>query len=195
MPLHGKVDSSSELIPPGVHKARCISVVDLGTHKNKKYGIWLHKIMLESEMPEAKKPDGTCITTGKICTLSMHHQSRLRRHIESWRSKVFTDQEAEEFDIFELLGVTAIINVIINNGYTKISSLILLKSSECPERINDLIGFSLSEFDEKVFESLPKILQNKIKESIEYQCMVSEAADESVSDPDIGIEEDGYLHF
>ena len=195
MPLHGKVDSSSELIPPGVHKARCISVVDLGTHKIKKYGIWIHKMMLGLEMPEVKKSDGECFTIEIVCTLSMHPKSRLRRHIELWRSKVFTDQEAEEFDIFELLGVTAIINVIINNGYTKISSLILLKSSECPERINDLIGFSLSEFDEKVFESLPKILQNKSKESNEYQCRVSEAADESVSDPDIGIEEDGYLHF
>ena len=195
MPLHGKVDGSSEFIPTGVHKARCISVVDLGTHKIKKYGIWIHKMMLGLEMPEVKKSDGECFITWIPLILSMHPKYGLRLFIEYWRSKVFTDQEAEEFDIFELLGVTAIINVIINNGYTKISSLILLKSSECPERINDLIGFSLSEFDEKVFESLPKILQNKIKESIEYQCMVSEAADESVSDPDIGIEEDGYFYF
>jgi hypothetical protein len=184
MPLYGKVDDSPKLMLPGEHKARCISVVDLGTHKMKKYGIWLHKMMLELEMPEVKKPDGECCTIEIVCTLSMHPKSRLRRHIELWRSKVFTDQEAEEFDIFELLGVTAIINVINNNGYAEISSLMLLKSSECPERINDLIAFSLpglnefNEFDEKVFESLPKSLQNKIKESREYKNMIADADDE-----------------
>ena len=181
MPLHGKVDGSSEFIPTGVHKARCISVVDLGTHKNKNYGIWLHKMMLELEMPEVKKPDGECCTIEIVCTLSMHPKSRLRRHIELWRSKVFTDQEAEEYDIFNLLDVPAIINVIINNGYTKISSLILLKSSECPERINDLSAFSLSAFDQKVFESLSKRLQSRIKESREYNDMITEADDEYVN--------------
>ena len=184
MPLHGKVDSSSELIPPGVHKARCISVVDLGTHKIKKYGIWIHKMMLGLEMPEVKKSDGECFITWIPLILSMHPKYGLRLFIEYWRSKVFTDQEAEEFDIFELLGVTAIINVINNNGYAEISSLMLLKSSECPERINDLIAFSLpglnefNEFDEKVFESLPKSLQNKIKESREYKNMIADADDE-----------------
>ena len=181
MPLYGEVDGSPELAPPGVHKARCVSVVDLGTHKNKKYGIWLHKIMLESEMPEAKKPDGTCITTGKICTLSMHPKSRLRRHIESWRSKVFTDQEAEEYDIFNLLDVPAIINVTINNGKMFARNIMPLKKSECPERINDLSAFSLSAFDQKVFESLSKRLQSRIKESREYNDMITEADDEYVN--------------
>jgi hypothetical protein len=195
MPLYGKVDGSSEFIPPGEHKARYISVVDLGTHKIKEYGIWLHKMMLELEMPEVKKPDGECFTVEIVCTLSMHPKSRLRRHIEILRSKVFTDQEAEEFDIIKLLGVSAIINVSINNGDTNISSIMPLKGSECPERVNDLTAFSLSDFDEKAFESLSKWPQNKIKESIEYKCIISEAADESVSDPDIGIEEADYLPF
>ena len=181
MPLYGKVDDSPKLMLPGEHKARCISVVDLGTHKMKKYGIWLHKMMLELEMPEVKKPDGECFTVEIVCTLSMHPKSRLRRHIELWRSKVFTDQEAEEYDIFNLLDVPAIINVTINNGKMFARNIMPLKKSECPERINDLSAFSLSAFDQKVFESLSKRLQSRIKESREYNDMITEADDEYVN--------------
>jgi hypothetical protein len=190
MPLYGEVDGSPELAPPGVHKARCVSVVDLGTHKNKKDGSWLRNIILALELLEVKKPYGKCNIIEIPLTLSMRPESRLRRHIESWRSKVFTDQEAEVLDLFDLLGVPALINVIQGKDYPFLGSIMPLNSSECPERINDLIAFSLSEFDEKVFERLTKRQQSRIKESREYKSMLAVAADESVSDPDIGIEED-----
>lgn len=196
MPLHGKVGGSQILTLPGVHKVRCVRVVDIGTHKNKKDGSWLHKIRLALEMPEVKKPNGECFIMWMPFTLSMQPRSGLRLLIESLHSKVFSDYEAGEFDIFKLLGVPAFINIIHNKSYADKSSAIIdsfmpLKDSECPERINDLIAFSLSGFDGKVFGSLPKRIQSRIKESIEYKEIIAmEAADESVSDPDIGIEED-----
>lgn len=40
-------------------------------------------------------------------TLSLHVKAELRKYLESWRGKPFTDAEAEDFDLEKLIGVPA----------------------------------------------------------------------------------------
>jgi len=191
MQLKAKVGGSLELAPAGTHKARCIRVVDLGSHKSEKFNNLQHKIMFLFELPETEMSDGKCFSIAAFYNLSFHEKSKLRPFIESWRSKAFTDNEAEEFNILKLLDVPAFINVIHNDGLANISSIMPLKNSDCPERMNDLLAFSLSDFDENAFGKLSERLQDRIKESREYKDMInSEPADESQNEPDIDNEED-----
>ena len=167
------------MTPAGVHKARCIKVIDLGTHEIEYKGeLQLkHKIMIMFELPETVMEHGQ--NAGKpfaislFTTLSLHKQSRLRPLLVGWRGKDFTEDEAGNFDMLKLLDVPAYLNVIHTEDegktYANIASIMPLKKSNCPERFNGLVGFSLSDYNDKVFNSLSEKIQEKIKESLEFK--------------------------
>jgi hypothetical protein len=45
-------------------------------------------------------------------TCSLHEKATLRRDLESWRGRAFTDKELQSFDLETLLSVGCLINVI-----------------------------------------------------------------------------------
>ena len=184
MPLTAKAGKDFEIVEAGVHKGRCIKIIDLGTHET----IWQdvvqnkHKIMIMFELPETVmlKGDnkGKPFAVSLFVTLSLHKKSTLRPLLVGWRGKDFTEKEAENFDILKLLDIPALINVIHNESdgtiYANIASIMPLKKSECPVRINPLLTFSLEEFNQTIFESLSENLQKKISASEEYQQLATD---------------------
>ena len=98
-------------VPQGVHMARCYSLIDMGTqlvrsqHGDKE----LHKIRIAWELfgedeegnPLTVERDGKTLpmTISKSYTLSLNEKANLRKDLESWRGKQFTDDEAKGFDI------------------------------------------------------------------------------------------------
>jgi hypothetical protein len=63
-------------------------------------------------------------------TCSLHEKATLRRDLESWRGRAFTDKELEAFDLESLLSVGCLINVIheSRNGstYANVASVMRL---------------------------------------------------------------------
>ncbi len=179
MALHGEVGGSFETVEAGLHIARCIRIIDKGTHWNEKFGNSIHELTVMFELPETRmqegknkdKPFAISLGFGGVVNLSMSAKSNLRKNIESWKGKKFTDTEAEKFDILGLVGTTAYINIIHSekddNVYANISSIIPFKG-ECPPAINELLAFSLSDFDQAVFDKLTEKQQERIKESREW---------------------------
>ena len=57
----------------GVHEARCVKVIDLGTQKSTFEGetTWKRQVMLIWELPEQLK-DGMPLTISKFYNLSLH---------------------------------------------------------------------------------------------------------------------------
>lgn len=175
-----------ELTEAGLHVARCIKMVQLGTQTETIKGQTkqMHKVNLTWELPlltkvfdEAKGPQPLSIS--KEFTLSMAPKSNLRKTLESWRGKPFTDEEANSFDITKLLGVACMLNIYHKPKvsdpsvkYDDISSITqVAKGMTCPPQVNPSTELSFDNWDEKLFESLPDFLKDKIKASPEYKAM------------------------
>lgn len=100
--------------PAGQFAARCVDVIDLG-EKVEQYGDnpakLAHKVALVFRTGE-KNEKGEPIDIAKEFTLSMFDLANLRKFLEQWRGKTFTDAEVEEgAPLHKLCGLTALLNV------------------------------------------------------------------------------------
>ncbi len=174
-------------VPSGVHVGRCYSLVDMGTQLSSgQYGEKLqHKIRVAWELfgeDEEGKPltidyDGKemPMTISKMYTLSLSEKASLRKDLQSWRGREFTEDEAKGFDISKLIGAYCMVNVTTSetNGktYSNVANLTplptALKNAK-PAAIHDNLMFDLDNPDWAVFESFHDKLKDAIKRSPEY---------------------------
>jgi hypothetical protein len=176
---------SFEPVEAGNHPARCISMVHIGTIKENIQGKdkELNKVRLTFELPtetkvfkegEGEQP----YIVSKEYTLSLSDKANLRRDLESWRGKAFTEDEAKNFDICKLLGVPCMLNIIhkvsksSGNTYAVISSISKMpKGFNCPDQVNPSFEFSVLEFDKAKFDGLPEFIRDMITASKEYKAL------------------------
>jgi len=169
----------------GVFIARCTQMIQIGTLSEEIQGEVkkLHKVRLGFEFPTEKKvfkeENGEQpYFLSKEYTLSFHEKATLRQHLETWRGKKFTDEEAARFDITKLLGVPCTINVVHKVGkangktYAEIGSISpLMKGTVCPDAINPVQVLSYDDWNQELFESLPEFLRKKIESTPEFQAL------------------------
>lgn len=103
-----------ELVPAGTHLAICCAVVYMGwqegEYKGKKE---CHpKILFMWEICNEKDKDGKPFTICAFYTDSLHGKANMRKMLETWRSKGFTDSELRGFDVTKVLGKPCMISVI-----------------------------------------------------------------------------------
>lgn len=113
MAIYAKAGASFKPAPAGAHAAVCCDVVDLGEMKVSYAGKdkVQHKINIVWQIDELRD-DGNPFTVKKRYTLSLHEKAALRKDLESWRGKPFTEPELQGFDIEALLSAPALVNVI-----------------------------------------------------------------------------------
>ena len=174
-----------ELVPVGMHIARCYSMITLGTQETS-FGP-KPKVRLTFELPtelrvfSQEKGEQPMVISANF-TLSMHEKASLRIFLENWRSKKFTEEEAKRFDVTALLGKECLLNVahtLKADGRTinTISSANpLTKGMVAPEQINPTVVLSFEDFDFDVFNNLPKFLQDDIAASPEYGAIQTKLA-------------------
>lgn len=178
--------SNFEPIPAGNYVARCTSMVHIGTILESFEGSEkeLNKIRITFELPtelkEFKQGEGEKpYLVSKDFTLSLNEKATLRKYLESWRGKAFTEEEAKGFDLEKLLGVPATVNIIHKTSkggknYAEIASITpMMKGLTCPPQFNPTFVFSHENFDQEKFDMLPEWLRKKIKTSKEYIAMES----------------------
>jgi hypothetical protein len=122
MPLNYKASGSGgdyDPVPAGTHIAVCDMVVDIGVQPGSgmfpkpKPQVFI-RFQLPNEQIEFER-DGKKLTgprvIGSTYTASMSEKANLRRDLESWRGKQFTDNEAESFDVASILGKACVVSV------------------------------------------------------------------------------------
>jgi len=190
------VKQDFEIPEAGLYKARCIKIIDLGTHfergvyGGKEIEGYKHKIMIGFELPEtvmeSEGNEGKPFTVVLFANYSLHKKSNLRPLMEGWIGKKFNDETAKAFNLFSCIDKPAYINIVHNesgeNVYANIQAMMPLKEEECPDRINKLTTFYLQDFDEDVFNELSEKMQKRIMESNEWQNR--EKHKEHFGDPD-----------
>ena len=114
------------------------------------------------------------LSIDKEYTMSMGDKATLRKDLESWRGKAFTDVEATSFDVTKLLGVPCMLNIIHKTSeksgkqYEQIASITPLpKGIDCPKQINPTFVLSYDSFDQAAFQALPEFIRKTMEESKE----------------------------
>jgi hypothetical protein len=163
-----------EKAPAGNHIATCYVVCDLGLQEKNYNGVksFEHQVRLAWELPNETMQDGRVFSISQDFKLSMAEykgtKSKLRSYLESWRGKPFTQEEANDFDIFSVCGRSCMLNIVHKPNqdgtrtYANISAVAPLpKGMTAPQMINEPIMYAI-DGDGMQFEELPEHLQKKV---------------------------------
>tara|TARA_R100000458_G_C8183629_1_gene179795 strand:- start:175 stop:744 length:570 start_codon:yes stop_codon:yes gene_type:complete len=174
-------------IPLGVQKARCISVLDLGTQENNWQGeiSWKRKVWFEWEVPEHTDSNNEPLTTGKFYNVSFYEKSNLSKDLTSWRGKPFSAQEKKQFNMGDMLGQTCQIQIMEkDSGKQQIVSIMPLKD-DINQQYHKSKLFSIEDYqkgNKEVFNQLKEGMRNIILRS-------KELSEESSDSPNTDKEE------
>lgn len=108
----------------------------------------------------------------KEFTISSSSKSNLRKFIESWNSKSYSDDEFLDFDLFDQIGKPCQINVVLNETkeYSNVDNIMPIpRGFPAPTTDTKRIRWDMEQWDDAVFAELPEWIQDKIKKSTQYQ--------------------------
>lgn len=198
MPITASVGGSArqDPIPAGSHHAICFGVVAIGTQPSKiEEYVPKKKVVLIWELPEERGDFGEKSnvprTISKRYTLSMNPKANLRKDLESWRGRPFTDVEAAKFDIGALIGANCMVNVVHTerNGsqYANVTALMPIpKGMSKRTNENPNLYFNLEEAIDAAMvagakdvdfpANLPPWLVEASQESDEYKAFIGAAS-------------------
>lgn len=178
MKFAAKQSADFEIVPAGNHVAILNGIVDLGIQPGRgMYPNPRHEVYMRFELCNERikyQKDGKDVegpmSIGRTFTASMSEKANLRKFIEGWFGKQFpSDGAAEAFEFKQLLGRQCLLNVTHNERggktYANITSAAPIPRGMqvVVKQENPSLFFSLAEPDDKVFESLPKWLKEKIQ--------------------------------
>jgi hypothetical protein len=161
-------------IPEGLHHAICYGIWDIGTHHNVKFNKWEQKCIIVWELPEERGTfDGKNLprACSRKFTVSLGEKADLRKLLETWRGRKFTDEEKQGFDIRKLLGANGMIQILhekkADKTYANVVGITMLpKGIEKKEAENPLTFFSFEDGG-PVPENTPKWIKDHIMGSKE----------------------------
>lgn len=173
LPVGGNGGGDFKRAPAGSHIAVCNLVADCGMQPGSgAFPLPKRKIYIRFEIPgerieyekDGKHTEGP-LTIGSFYTASMHEKATLRKHLEGWRGKAFTDDEAAAFDVSAIIGKACMLSVVETEKggktYSNIAGIgAMPKGIPAPALENEPLVYI--EDNPRVFNQLPKWLQEKI---------------------------------
>jgi hypothetical protein len=177
MKVTSKGNNDFNPVSAGLHPAICVWQIDLGSRHNEKYNRWQRKVMLTWEVVDERidtdkgnKPR----VISKTYTASISDKGDLRKDLVSWRSKDFTPEEKENFDLATAVGKPCQINVVhVPKGdkvYANVSIVLPYKGPAMkPE--NPLIVYDIETHGTNIPPDVPEWIVKQIKECPEYKAL------------------------
>ena len=181
-----KSTTKREPIPAGNYIARCYRMIHLGTTYDDRYEKDINRVRITWELPTETKvfneeKGEQPLVIDKEYTRSLHEKANLRKDLESWRGKGFTDKEAQGFDITVLIDKYCMLNIIhntANNGniYASIGSIAAVpRGMELPAGHNEAVIFDYeNNFSMEFVNSLPDFIREPIQSSTEWKDRLNE---------------------
>jgi hypothetical protein len=164
-----------KVLEAGAYPAVCDMVVDLGVQASPG-GLYAPKrsVLLRFQIPSERveiTKDGETkdlpAVISRTLGLSLNEKSTLRQLLQSWRGRAFTPEELKKFDLVNVLGKPAFINVTHSTKgdrtYANLTSIMPLpKGMPAPQLEGEALWYSIDEPDPAVFDKLPAWVQDKI---------------------------------
>lgn len=190
--------------PEGTHIARCVSIIDIGMQAGEYQGKANKRDQciigweLPEEMQEAsEKIPARPFTASNFYTKSLNEKANLRRDLESWRGRAFTDDELGGFDLGTILDVPCQLTIIHykkadGNDGSKITGIMPLhKSMKCPPRVSDLVTFDFDTPDMELFAGFSDGMKALIEKALNWNPpALSGVGGRTPADESSGVSED-----
>lgn len=160
----------------GVYTAISSAIIDLGIQTSEKFGNTQRKFMMiwnilgeEIEVNGEKLPR----TMSKEYSFSLNEKSTLRKDLQAWRGKTFTEEELKAFNLLNILNKACQLQIILEekNGkqYNNIASIMALPRGSVIEPLKNTYHFDIE--DETTYmnwSNIPGWIQEKIKKADNY---------------------------
>lgn len=161
-------------IPEDLHLAICYGIWDIGTQFSERFGKAIHKVVIVWEIPGVRgefERDGKKVNLpraiSKRYTLSLHAKAELRKDLESWRGKKFSDEELKGFDIKRLLGVPCQLQVLHSKVQDKVyANIAAITKAPAGTKITPENPTKFFSFEERM--EIPEGTPDWIKELIHH---------------------------
>jgi len=132
-------------VPEGTWLAVCYGIVDLGTQRTTFKGdpkdVHQIRIMWEIHDEECVMQDGPKkgqpMMIGQVYTLSMSEKANLRKMLEAWRLKKYTDAEIANFNPRNLIGQPCLIGVTHTEKNDKVYANLVSEAKQGNDRAGD----------------------------------------------------------
>lgn len=165
---------SREPAPAGTHQAWCFGTVDLGTQTGqfKEEVKQAHKVWIWWVLANEVQSDGKPVTCGTFFSVGLHEKSNLRKMLQGWRGKPFTEDELKGFDLRNIIGKPCLITIShVGNG-DRVQERItnvgpLMKGMKLEPMTHQRIEFDIDKWDAVVYDQLPDFLKKFISKSPE----------------------------
>lgn len=166
-----------EPIPAGTHLAVCTRIIDLGVQPGGQYDP-RRQVWFGWQLPQVRRKwtdrngqeHDSAATIGNSYTLSLGSKANLRRVLETWRAKAFTDVELKDFDLTVFLGKPCFLSVVhAEKGadiYANVGVVLAPPPGTVIQCEGELLEYSTDAPDEAVFAKLSKRLQERIQNRI-----------------------------
>lgn len=171
--------SERKPLEAGAYAAVCDMIVDLGVQPSPggqfaPKRTLMVRFQIPSERVEITKNGETKSLPAVISRtlgLSLNEKATLRQLLQSWRGKAFTPEELKRFDLANVLGKPAFINVTHSvkgeKTYANLTSIMPLpKGMPAPTLEGEALVYSTDTPDAAVFDKLPEWVQDKIANRI-----------------------------
>lgn len=165
-------------VEPGVYIAVCVHSIDLGEqlceYKDKSSS-YNNQVQLVFELiDETIEIDGKQEprTLSRTFNFTQSKNGGLRKFVQSWMGKTFSDEAFAEFDTNDLVGMPAQLSVVLSESgeYANIDAIMQLpKGMAAPTPVSQLIRYDIEPWDDAAFAALPDWAQEKVKKSTQYQ--------------------------
>ena len=168
-----------KVLEAGAYPAICDMVVDLGVQASPG-GLYAPKrsVLLRFQIPSERveiTKDGETkdlpAVISRTLGLSLNEKATLRQLLQSWRGRAFTPDELKKFDLVNVLGKPAFVNITHSvkgdRTYANLTSIMQLpKGMPAPELEGEALWYSIDEPDAAVFDKLPAWVQDKISNRV-----------------------------
>lgn len=183
MSLIAKETSSYTPPPEGTHIARCFGCIDLGFQPQPNGSKFRPgpKVMLIFELcHERVKYDDNGTEKERLATISCEYnntlgkKAKLRKHLDAWRGRAFTDEELKGFLLTKVLGAGCSVTIVHTKKQdgskgAKIEAVTAVpKGTTVPEIWNKTIAYDIDQGRNEVFKSLHEWVQKKIEQCGEW---------------------------
>ena len=165
-------------IPEDLHLAVCYGIWDIGTQFSERFGK-SHKVIIAWELPHCRgdfEKDGVKKNLPRAISkkyrLSLHKKADLRKDLESWRGRKFTDDELKGFDLKRLLAAPCQIQVLHNKvddkTYANMAAITKAPPGTKVTPENPIKFFSFEE-TQPIPSGTPEWVVDLIRQSQEYK--------------------------
>lgn len=159
-------------VPVGNHPARCYGVISLGTQPGGQFPD-AFKVLVMWEIPgETIERDGKRqpMSINREYTLSLSEKANLRKDLESWRGRPFTELELNGFEVKNVIDAPCLLNIIhkprAKDGkmQAKVASVSPLpKGLAVPPLANPKLTYEVEDGRSEAFNRLPEWVRKKIE--------------------------------